>query len=118
MCDLPRGIPRVPLYVPRVWKHITDRACLRSEAISRGPQREGEILSVRILFCCVGLAQEDVSPCHRAIAGKHFQNGSTKPLIYDVSFSALVGRRMLGNSIDKSGHSVDHAIGRRFVSRP
>ena len=86
---------------------------------SHGARDEkGKFLSVRILFCCVGLAQEDVSPCHRAIAGKHFQNGSTKPLIYDVSFSALVGRRMLGNSIDKSGHSVDHAIGRRFVSRP
>ena len=100
MCDLPRGIPKGSPIMPRVWEHITDRARLRSMGNSRGPQREGETLSVRVLFCCAGLAQEDVSPCHRAIAGKHFQNGSTKPLIYDVSFSALVGRRMLGGSID------------------
>ena len=92
------GFQRVPLYVPRDWEHITDRARLRSKGHSRGPQREGETLSVRVLFCCAGLAQEDASPCHRAIAGKHFQNGSTKPL--DVSFSALVGHRMLGDSVD------------------
>ena len=43
----------------------------------------------------------DVSPCHRAIAGKHFLNGSTKPLKYDASLSALVGRRiLLGSSMD------------------
>ena len=49
--------------MPRVWEHITDRARLRSKGNSRGPQREGETLSVRVLFCCAGLAQEDVSPC-------------------------------------------------------
>ena len=61
-------------------------------------------------------AQEDVSPCHRALAGKDFQNASTKPLICDASLSALVGRIMLGNSIDNPGHSLDHATGWRFVS--
>ena len=39
-----------------------------------------------------------------------FRTDLQSPIIYDVSFSALVGRRMLGNSIDNSGHSVDHAI--------
>ena len=64
------------------------------------------------------LAQEDVSPCHRAIAVKHFQNGSTKPLIYEASLSVLVGRIILGNSIDDLEKSLFQGIlGASRVSR-